>query len=142
MDDLLKIRIYLHRKSTNRMYIIHMFDTNSIFLELSIPLPVYFKFMVSRYPTLLSIARFKKLPKATLGRKGSFCLTFSYHSPSLRKAGVGKQREAKEEAMKEHWLLSCSHCFLILPSTPCSGMARSTLGWTLDPPRSVINMPP
>lgn len=51
MDDLIKIGIFLLRKSTIEMYIIHMFDTSSIFLELSIPLQVYFKFMMSLYPT-------------------------------------------------------------------------------------------
>lgn len=142
MDDLIKIGIFLLRKSTIEMYIIHMFDTSSIFLELSIPLPVYFKFMMSLYPTLPPIVKLKKLPIATLGRKGSFCLPFSYHSRSLREVWVGKQRGAKAEAVKEHWLLSCSHCSLTLPSTGCSGMAQSTLGWTLDPPRSVINMSP
>lgn len=31
MDDLIKIGIFLLRKSTIEMYIIHMFDTSSIF---------------------------------------------------------------------------------------------------------------
>lgn len=60
MDDLIKIGIFLLSKSTIEMYIIHMFDTSSIFLELSIPLQVYFKFMMLLYPTWPPIAKLKK----------------------------------------------------------------------------------
>lgn len=90
MDDLIKIGIFLLRKSTIEMYIILMFDTSSIFLKLSIPLPVYFKFMMSLYPTLPPIAKFKKVTNSNSGKKG-FILSSIFISQSILEGSQGRK---------------------------------------------------